>query len=264
MLLGADHHFRVGTWLFSMDLATPKQWKELVQSSHGIMLTVLGKDQQPVGFALDNAGAVANDKVFMMDFSFFFCSFNLWILQGSLVRSVRKSVLIRGTGKKPHSGIRTLQKRRVLLGHCNHIDVRWGLLMLLHDASGRNIEAFWIQGNSASQQTNRLRIYDEDRGYLSWRWFWLTVWKSPRYGKGTIISSTTHRPIWGRERKHKESGKRNSERITAAPTPSVMQSQSHSQALLQHGRLDALSFSWCFSFFVWIYTFQSGFQYLFH
>ena len=35
------------------------------------MLTVLGKDQQPVGFALDNAGAVANDKVFMMDFSFF-------------------------------------------------------------------------------------------------------------------------------------------------------------------------------------------------
>lgn len=36
------------------------------------MLTVLGKDQQPVGFALDNAGAVASDKVFMMDFSFFF------------------------------------------------------------------------------------------------------------------------------------------------------------------------------------------------
>ena len=112
----------------------------------------------------------------------------------------------------------------------------------------------------ASQQTNGLRIYDEDRGYLSWRWFWLTVWKSPRYGKGTIISSTTHRPIWGRERKHKESGKRNLERITAAPTPSVMQSQWHSQAHLQPGRLDALSFSWCFSFFVWIYTFRIRFS----
>ena len=35
-------------------------------------------------------------------------------------------------------------------------------------------------------------------------------------------------------------GRENSKRIKAAPTPSVMQSQSHSKAPLQHGRLDSL------------------------
>ena len=63
---------------------------------------------------------------------------------------------------------------------------------------------------------------------------------------------------------YKESGKRNSERITAAPTPSIMQSQSHSQAPLQHGWLDSLILLMFLLSLMNLHIFSSGFQNLFH